>query len=399
METKDAVAAIEKINVTFDQYKKDNDQRIADIKAGLSTAVLDERLAKMDKEIGKQEDIVKAVEKMQAELKRRPMGTDKQIDEQKSAAFDKFLRKGGKSLNEAELKLLSVQSDPDGGYTVQPDTTGRTVGQIFETSPLRRVASVQTISSDALEGNYDDDEAEAMWAGETEIATDTDNAQIGEYRIQAMELRAKPKATSKLLEDSSWNIEQWHSGKVNNKFMRKENLAFVLGDGILQPRGFLTYEASEDNNVYERGKIGQLESAVTGNLTFDDIIDLHYLLKDEWRRNGTYGMNRTTFAVIRKLKDDEGQYLWEPNQQIGEPATILGSPTIELNDMPDVANDALALAFGDWSDAYQIVDRVGISVLRDDVTEWPKVIFKTRKRTGGQVLGFDSIKLLKIKGV
>jgi len=396
MADKDALDALENIKSIFEDFKKTNNQAIDDLKKNRGVADLEAKMGRMEKDLEKQEKIIKSVEELEVQMKRRGTGVEDKKSEAK-AVFEEFLSKGLKKMTPDQLKLLSVQSDPDGGFNVLPDTGGRTTGKIFETSPMRRIANVQSINTDALEGKIQDDAPEARFRGETQPVTDTANATLGVWRIPAMELYAIPTATAKLLEDANFNVSQWHANLVSEEFMRKENSSFVLGDGIIQPRGFLTFPASADANIYERGKIGQVITENSLTITFDDLIEINYKLKEQWRMRGTYMMNRSTFAVVRKLKDQEGQYLWQPSTQIGQPSTILGAPTIEFNDMPDVGTDTLALAFGDMNDTYQIVDRLGISVLRDDVTDWPNVQFKTRKRVGGDVVGFDSLKILKIK--
>ena len=361
-----------------------------------------EKFEKLNNHIDKLE---KQADKLETAMKRTPMSEGEKsevlVAESKaywnalanfamtkdSSAVRKFL---------AEKKELVVDTDSQGGFLVEADRSGRVVQQIFETSPLRQVCEVVTLTKgDAMEGSYDDDEAAGAWAGERTARAETDTADLGMYRNVAHELYAMPKLSQKIIEDSGIDIGAWHEKKVADIFRRKENLAFVSGTGVNQPRGFLTYEASSDADVYTRGKIGQVETGTASVIGFDDLIKLQTSLKDGY--NGSFAMDRTTVRAIRLLKDTTNQYLWQPSLQAGQPATLLGDPLLQFNDMPAIADGALPVAYADWKMAYQIVDRLGISVLQDPFTTRPFVMFYTRKRVGGQVVGFDAIKLLKIK--
>jgi len=393
----------------WEEFKKTNDDLLEKKANGDAVAEIEQKIDKISDGLDKKTDeITKAVEKLEADFKKKSESNGSNEKEELQIKKDCFNRltkgiaDGAKgedlisSMSDIEKKLLSVQSDPDGGITVFPDTSGPTRGQVFETSPLRQVASVTTTGTSEYEGFYDDDEAQAFWTGETQVIGNSTTPELGKYTISTRELQSNPPATLKILEDSSINMEQWLMGKVDRKFTRRENNAFVLGDGVLQPKGFLTYPASADSDIYERGAIGQVDSEANSVVAFDDFINLQYSLKQEWRDGAVFGMNRGTLRTTRKLKDLDGQYLWEPSVQAGEPSMILGQRTIELNDMPDIGNDTLPVVFANFADAYMIVDRLGVSVLRDPYSSYPTVVFKTRKRVGGQVIGFDSIKLLKV---
>jgi HK97 family phage major capsid protein len=313
------------------------------------------------------------------------------------AAFDTFLRKGEEVMGPDERKALSVGTDPDGGYVVNPDLSGRIVMKVFETSPMRAYASIQVISTDALEGLYDLNEASSGWVGETESRAETNTPQIGKWRIPAHELYAKPKATQKLLDDASINMEAWLASKVSEKFARDEANAFVVGNGVNKPRGFLTYGAGTTLpgtiEQFPTGASGALASAPDGG---DALINALYGLKQQYRANATWFMNRATTKLVRKAKDTDGAYLWSPGIQAGQPATLLGYPVAAFEDMPDPAASSLSIAVGDMREAYQIVDRLGIRTLRDPYSAKPYVEFYTTKRVGGDVVNFEAIKLVRL---
>lgn len=313
------------------------------------------------------------------------------------AANELYLRKGDRSLTPDEIKALSVGGDPDGGYVVHPDMSGRMVKEIYETSIMRAYASVQTISTDSLEGLYDNDEAGYGWVGETGSRPETDTPQLGKWSIPVHEMYANPAATQKILDDAEIGIESWLSGKVADRFARAENNAFVLGDGIDKPRGFTTYPDGSDltNSIkrFPTGVDGDFAAAPNGG---DVLIDALYGLKASYMANATWFMSRSTMAKVRKIKDSDGSYLWTPGIAAGQPASILGYPVAPaFEDMPAVATGSLSIAVGDMREAYQIVDRSGIRTLRDPYTNKPYVMFYSTKRTGGDMINGEALKLIE----
>lgn len=314
----------------------------------------------------------------------------------------KYLRRGEQRLTTAERdilenhqKALSVDSDPDGGYLVTPQQSARIIEVVYETSPMRQVATVETISTDALEGLFDGDEAAAAWVAERGSRAETNTPQLGQWRIPTHELYANPRATQKLLDDSAVDIEAWLSRKVADKFARTENLAFVKGNGVGQPRGFTTYA---DGTT--RGTIERIPSLDAATIAAEGIINMVYSLKSAYRQGAVWVMNRATVGVIRTIRDESGgantgQFMWQPGFGT-QPPTLAGFPIIEFEDMDDIAGSAIVAGFGNFRQAYTIVDRLGIRVLRDPYSAKPHVEFYTTKRVGGDVLNFEAIKLMDI---
>lgn len=314
----------------------------------------------------------------------------------------KYLRRGEQRLTaherdilENHQKALSVDSDPDGGYLVTPQQSARIIEVVYETSPMRQVATVETISTDALEGLFDGDEAAAAWVSERGSRAETATPQLGQWRIPTHELYANPRATQKLLDDSAVDIEAWLARKVADKFARTENLAFVKGNGIGQPRGFTTYA---DGTT--RGTIERIPSLDAATISAEGIINMVYSLKAAYRQGAVWVMNRATVGVIRTIRDESGgantgQFMWQPGFGT-QPATLAGFPIVEFEDMDDIAGSAIVAGFGNFRQAYTIVDRLGIRVLRDPYSAKPHVEFYTTKRVGGDVLNFEAIKLMDI---
>jgi HK97 family phage major capsid protein len=308
-------------------------------------------------------------------------------------AFNSYLRKGIETgLQDIEHKALSVHNDKDGGYFVTPEMSSSVITKITNSSPMRQICKVTSISTDTLEIIEDTDEAFAGWTQEIDLRDETETPQINKRTIQVHELYAQPKATQKLIDDASIDIESWLTDKLVDVFARKENAAFISGDGIGKPRGILTY-----NHGKAWGAIEQIHSSEGANVTADSIIKLYYSLKEIYAVKAKFLMSRATVQAIRMLKDTtNGKYLWQPSFNAGSPDTLLGAEVIQCPDMPGLTQDALSIAFADFKSAYQIVDRQSLKVLRDPYTEKPFIKFYTTKRVGGDVINFDAIKLLKL---
>lgn len=317
----------------------------------------------------------------------------------KSALFGKDgpLRSSG---GKADMKALSVGSDPDGGYLVTPDTTGRIVRRIYETSPMRQVASVMSIGTDAVEGLADLGQNGFSWVGEAQPRAENPTAQIGKWAIQVHEGVSIVSATQKVLEDARLDLEAWLADKSADRIARGENAAFVAGDGQSKPRGLFAYTtAATDDATRPWGTFEHVNTGVNGafaaSAPADAIIDLIYALKSAYRQNAQFMTSRNIVRLLRRLKDGQGNYLWQPSAQAGQPARLMDYPVVEAEDSPTLATGSLSLAFGDFREAYQIVDRIGLSVLRDPYTSYPYVFFKFRKRTGGGAVNFEAAKFLR----
>lgn len=422
----DVTKAVAEIKSTFEAFKEANDARVKELAKGVADPLVEEKLVKINADLDKHQDLVdklyaaqrrkhlvidgkevdqealdsKALAWAQMNAKARGTRVDAYTHEDEKAygkAFEQYLRKDDRVLSADETKALSVGSDPDGGYVVTPDTSGRVVKKQFETSPMRQYASVQVISTDALEGLADLDEATSGWVSETQSRAETTTPQLKVWRIPVHEQYAAPRATQKILDDAMIDVEDWLAGKVADKFSRVENTAFLTGDGVSKPRGLLTYSNGTSYGTIEQkasGASGAFDAAPDGG---DAFLDLVYSVKSNYLANAVFFMNRLTTGAARKIKNTDGDYIWQPSLQAGQPSTILGYPVARFDDMPNFSTaDALAVGFGDLAAAYQIVDRLGIRVLRDPYTAKPFVIFYSTKRVGGDVIDFDAVKLMKM---
>ncbi len=382
----------------WEQYKQVNDNRLREIeRKGHADPLYMEHLSRISDSLDQYKGRLDKIETVYS----RPAADQNAFDakaynpqqSEYRKAFCNYLRKGlDVGLEALQTKALSVGSDPDGGYMVTPSLSSKIVSAVFETSPMRQLASIETISSDALELLDDHDQAAAGWTAEAASVSDTASPQIAKRSIPVHQLYAQPKATQKLIDDAAVDIEAWLAAKVADIFARKENTAFISGSGVGQPRGILTYSSG---NTW--GKVEQVASGTSAQVTADGLIKVFYALKDAYARRASFLMNRSTVQAVRLLKESTtNQYLWQPGLSAGAPDTLMGVPVYMASDMPVPAANSLSVAVADFQSTYQIVDRTGIQVLRDPFTDKPFVKFYTTKRVGGDVINFDAIKLLKL---
>lgn len=415
MELQDVKNAIETQNRAFEEFKRTNDERLKQFaEKGVADPTIVAKLAKIEQDLVDSQKITDAFAALEAKVNRLKLAGGGESTQESAElreyrqAVNRYIRKGDNmgavidlAGKVAEIKAMSVGSDPDGGVAVTPDTTGRVIKKLFETSPIRQHASMQTISTDALEGLRDTDEATASWVAETGARTESTTPTLAKYRIPVHEQYSQPAATQSLLDDANINIEQWLADKVADKFARAENAAFVTGSGVGRPRGFASYataataDGSRSWGTLEHvatGTAGGFGTAPNGS---DKLIDLVHKLNANYRTGAVFAMNKATLGATRQLKAN-GEYIWLPSMLAGQPSTLLGYPVAEFEDMATFSTtDALAIAFGNFALGYQIVDRVGIRTLRDPYTNKPYVRFYTTRRVGGDVVHFDALKFLK----
>ena len=406
-ETKSAaetVAAVAALMRAFEAYRQVNDDRLAELeRRGAADVLTTDKLARLDHELDEQKRIVDALALKDA----RPQlgqsalvtGPRSPASLQHKAAFDGYVRKGDPGrLGDLESKALSVGSDPDGGYLVPPETEAAVNRALSTLSPIRAIAGVRQVSGTVYKRPFAISGAAIGWVGETAARPQTSAPTLDSLVFQTMELYAMPAATQALLDDSAVNIDQWLAEEVRLAFAAQEGTAFVTGDGVNKPKGFLAY-TTVANTSWTWGNVGFIGTGVVGDFpatnASDKLIDLMYAVKSGYRANAHFVMNRTTQSVIRKMKDGQGNYLWQPSATPGQPPMLMGFPVAESEDMPDIAANSLSIAFGDFQQGYLIVDRVGIRVLRDPYSAKPYVLFYTTKRVGGGIQDFNAIKLMK----
>jgi len=387
----------------FEAFKEGNDERIGQLeRRGAADPVTADKLARIDRALDETKRIVDELALKSARPHLGGPAYRSGASPQHKAAFDAYVRKGETgTLRDLESKALSIGSDPDGGFLV-PEELERAVNRgVRNVSPIRAIAGIRQVSGSVYRKPFAVTGAEAGWVAETAARTETDSptlAALSEMSFPTMELYAMPAATSALLDDSAVDINEWIAEEVRDSFAQQEGTAFVTGNGTAKPKGFLDY-TKVANASWSWGNIGFISTGANGAFPATDpgdkLIDLVYAVKSGYRSNGTFVFNRAVQAAIRKMKDGDGNYLWQPAAKAGEASTLMGFPVAESEDMPNLATDSYSVAFGDFRRGYLIVDRVGIRILRDPYSAKPYVLFYTTKRVGGGVQDFDAIKLLK----
>lgn len=396
----EAARAFDDFMENFEAFKETNDARLAEIeRRGAADIVTAEKLARIEETL----DNTKRLSDQLAIKAQRPhLATGAIVSGEALAhksAFDGYVRRGDAArLAKLEEKSLSAGVGPDGGYLVPPETEAAVNRALKAISPIRAIAGIRQVSGNVYKRPFATSGTETGWVGETAARPETNAPVLAELSFPTMEIYAMPAASSTLLDDSIVNIDEWLAEEVRLAFAEQEGQAFVNGDGVNKPKGFLTYP-TVDNAAWSWGNLGYVATGVAGDFPASDpgdkILDLIYATKAPYRANGTFVMNRATQSVIRKMKDGQGNYLWQPATTPGVAPSLMGYAVAESEDMPNIGGGTLSIAFGDFARGYLIVDRAGIRVLRDPYTAKPYVLFYTTKRVGGGVQDFDAIKLLK----
>ena len=372
---------------TFAAFQAANDARLSEIEAKSSVdPLLNEKVDKLNAALDAQ---TRRIENLT--LSRARPGFSPVTSTEGKSAWDSFIRTGDASALEGK----SVSStDADGGLIAPIETETRIDSALTEVSPMRSLATVRKIGSAAFRKPVSAAGAQSGWAGETEARLETDAPQLELIEFPAGELYAMPAATQALLDDSVADVDAWLADEVRDVFAAQETAAFVNGDGVNKPRGFLAY-ATRPDGTQNFGQIGEISSGVSGLFETDDLLNLLYAPRSQYRANGSFVMNRRTINEVRKFKDNDGNYIWRPAEGAGGPSSLLGYDLVEMEDMPDIASGNACVAFGDFRRAYLIVDRQGVRVLRDPYSAKPYVLFYTTKRVGGGLQDFDAIKVLR----
>ena len=379
----------------FEEFKSSNDARLAALERGRGDVLLDEKVARIDRAMHEQKAII---ERLAMSGRRPGLAADAAPVSEHKAAWSAYVRRGDESaLASFEAKALSAGSEPDGGYVAPPDLDRLIETRLRQVSPMRQIATVRTTSSTTFKKPISITAAGAGWAAETATRNPTTTPTLALLEFETGDLYANLAATQTLLDDAYVNLEEWIATEVEEAFAGQERAAFITGDGDEKPKGFLGYEFVADaSHVW--GKIGYIATGATGDFDSTDpvdaFVDLIYAPKPQYRQSGRFVMNRKTLSAVRKLKDTEGRYIWEPTEG-GLSSSLLGYPITEMEDMPDIGDDTHPIAFGDFARGYLIVDRAGVRVLRDPYSSKPYVLFYVTKRVGGGVQNFDAIKTLK----
>jgi HK97 family phage major capsid protein len=316
-----------------------------------------------------------------------------------AASFvDQYLRRGVEA--GLETKAIGSSTDAIGGYAV-PEEIDRAIDEtLVAISPIRAIANVVKVGSAGYRKLIASGGTPSGWVAYEAARPETNTPTFTEVVPAAGELYANPAASQQMLDDAMFDVENWLAHEIATEFARAEGFAFVKGTGTNQPLGFLSSpNATTADGVRPMGTLQFLGTGVAGAFPAsnpaDKLIDLVMTLRSPYRQGAAFVMNSATAAAIRKFKTTDGAFLFQPSLQAGSPATLLGYPVIEAEDMPDIAANSLSIAFGNFKAGYVIAERKATTILRDPYTHKPYVHFYATKRVGGQVVNSEAIKLLK----
>jgi len=366
-ETKQAVpsaetrAALHQVLASFEDYKAANDERLAQLERKRADVLLEQKVERIDAAVSAAQQRLQDL----ASDTRRPglEGSSPARPDERKAAFDSYLRSGSEDPMRLERKGLSEGVAAAGGYVAPPELERQILRRLAINSPMRNISQVRTIGSGTFRKPVSTAGLTASWVGETAARPETTAPVLDVLDFAAADLYASPAATQALLDDAYVNVDEWLAEEVQDAFASQETLAFINGDGINKPKGLLAYTAVADVSQ-TWGQLGYVATGVAGNwpaaTPTDKLMDLVYAPKVQYRQNGQFVMNRKTVSAIRKFKDNNINYIWNAALQPGASATLLGFPVVEIEAMPDVAANAMAVAFGDFERGYLIVDRAGL---------------------------------------
>lgn len=396
VDVKDVEQVAQELQEKFDAFKEKNDKRLEAVeqekgKLAGEVETLNGKLSELD-------ELKSALEEELKQVKRPTGGSQSKAASEHKTAFIGFMRKGkDDGLRELERKALQVGVDEDGGYAV-PEELDRTILNLLKDEVvMRQEATTITVGGANYKKLVNLGGTASGWVGETDARPETDASKLGQIEPFMGEIYGNPQATQTMLDDAFFNVEDWINSELAIEFAEQEEIAFTSGNGTKKPKGFLAYASTLDpDKTRAFGTLQHILSGAAAGVTADAIIKLVYTLRKVHRNGAKFMMNNNSLFAIRILKDSEGNYLWRPGLELGQPSSLAGYGVAENEQMPDIAADAKAIAFGNFKRGYTIVDRIGTRILRDPYTKKPFVGFYTTKRTGGMLVDSQAIKLLQI---
>lgn len=383
-------ALIDGLQQTFATFRAEHTKQLEEIKAGKSGADQEAKLAQINAALDK---LQRESEDAHTKIAAAQMGAPGVAlrDKEYSASFDAHMRKGDVQAS------LNKGTAEEGGYLTPVEWDRTITDKLRDESPMRELAQVQPTSKAGWTKLFNMGGTGSGWVGETDQRPETATPVLAALGFGHGEIYANPAATQQILDDSEINIEAWLASEVQAEFAEQEGLAFISGDGVKKPAGILTYVTGGANaSKHPFGAIKVTNSGAAADINSDAALDLIYALPKKYRQNARFLTNNLTIAKLRKLKDGQGNYLWQPSAQAGQPATFHGYGLAEDENMPDVAANAVPILFGDFKRGYLIIDRMGVRVLRDPYTKKPYVLFYTTKRVGGGVQNPECLRAMKV---
>jgi HK97 family phage major capsid protein len=410
--------AVNPVMKAFEAFKSANDARLAEIeKKGSADPILDDNLRKIEEKlsdfeglnqkitlaVGQAKAAKEASDRIEVAMARIPGGARSEGAEVK-ARSNEWLRavigactfgvpnlsaEQRKSIEDvtAEYKSLNVGTDTAGGYLAPLEYVREIIKAVVEQSPARALVNVRSTAMKSIQIPKRTGTFSAVWVAEQGTKSETTGLAYGLEELPLHEVYALVDISNQMLEDAAFDMEAELRNEASEQFAVAEGAAIISGSGVGKPQGVLTHAS-----------VGEVVSGQATAITADGLFGLFYGIKTAYARNGSWGLNRSTIAAIRKLKDGDGQYLWMPGLANGVPNTINGASYVEMPDMPSIGAGTYPVVFGDWRRAYTLVDRISMEFLRDPYTQATSgnVRFIFRRRQGGQVTLAEAINKLKI---
>jgi HK97 family phage major capsid protein len=344
---------------------------------------------------------IDALDRKSVELRRPALSTTAELKAPHAKAMAAYVRRGDdeplRSLH-VETKALNTQVEAEGGFLVDPKTSEMIDTILRSGGSIRSLARVVQVEAGVFDVLVDHTDMGAGWVDELATVGETEAPLVDRISITLHELSAAPTASQRILDDAAFDVEAWLAERIADRFLRAEAAAFVSGNGIGKPKGFLAKPAVE-NGSWAWGSIGYIATGSSGDFDPNDpadaLIEMVYALPAEYRAGAAFVMNSKTAGEVRKMKDAQGRFLWAEGLHAAQPALLCGYPVLVAEDMPDIDTDAHAIAFGNFEKGYTIAERPDLRVLRDPYSAKPNVMFYATKRIGGDVTDYAAIKTLK----
>ena len=345
---------------------------------------------------------MEALDRKSTEARRVALATGAEAELPHAKAIASYIRRGDedalRSLN-VETKGLNTAVDAEGGFLVDPQSAESIEHVLTSGASLRALSRVVQVEAGTYDVLIDHNELETAWNAEGAAISETTAPVVDRISIPLHELSASPTASQRILDDSAFDIETWLGERIGERFLRAESEAFVSGDGVNKPTGFLTKPNVSESVGWTWGNIGYVATGTVGdfdpNNPADSLVDLVYALNAEYRAGAAFVMNSKTAGEVRKMKDNQGRFLWMDGLQATQPPLLIGYPVLIVESMPDIATDAHAIAFGNFRKGYTIAERPDLRIMRDPYSAKPNVMFYATKRVGGDVSDYAAIKTLK----
>lgn len=396
VDIKDVELVAQELKGNFDEFTKKNDKRLDAIEA--EKGKLAETVDTLNGKLSELDSLKSALEEELAAAKRPGGGKGSKEATEHKAGWVQFVRKGkDDGLAELEQKAMQTVTDPDGGYAVPEELDRNIISALKNEVVMRAECNVISMGTPNYKKLVNKGGTNSGWVGETDERPETNTSKLSTIEPVWGEIYGNPHATQVMLDDAFFDVENFIVSELTQEFSEQEEIAFTNGNGDKKPKGLLAY-GSDDKTDKERewGKLQHLLAAKPGTVDTDEIVKLVYTLRKPYRNGARWMLNNNTLFTVRTLKDSQGNYLWQPGLQLGQPSSLLSYGIAENEQFPDIGAGATPIGFGNFKRCFTILDRIGVRMLRDPYTKKPFVGFYTTKRVGSMLVDSHAVKLIKM---